>query len=114
MTLIKSILKETNLYYQNLEKELLERISRLPKGTIKKRKINGRIYYYLQYRQQDKIKHKYLGKEYPENTLKQLVERKILKERLFEEMDRVKKELKMLDKINKQEQKNIQKTINLK
>ena len=99
MTLIKSFLRETSLYYQNLEKELLERISCLPRGTIKKRKINGRIYYYLQYRQNNKVKHKYLGKDYPESTLKLLLERKLLKGRLKEEMSKVKVELELLRRL---------------
>ena len=55
------------------------KIYSLPKGSIKKRRIHGNSYYYVQYRNKNKIVQKYLGRELPEELAKRLKERKILK-----------------------------------
>ncbi len=46
---------------------------------IKEKTINGKKYYYLQYRAGKKIMQKYLGKNKPENLIKQIKERNALK-----------------------------------
>ncbi len=92
MKVLKGILNESKEYYQNLEKEIKNRILQSPKGSIKKRNINGNIYFYLQVRHKDKIKHKYLGKFPPEKLYKQIEERK----KLYKELKQVKEALKIL------------------
>ena len=67
MNVLKGILKESQEYYQRLQKEIKKKIEQLPKGSVKKRNINGKLYYYLQYRENSKIKHKYLGKIYEDD-----------------------------------------------
>lgn len=39
------------------------RLAELPKGSIHGKKINGGVYYYLCYREKDKIKSEYLGSD---------------------------------------------------
>jgi len=51
--------KERNL---EMQKTYLQEIDSLPKGTVTIKNISGNDYYYLKYRQNEKIKTDYLGK----------------------------------------------------
>jgi hypothetical protein len=82
MKVLKGILKESREYYKQTEAEIVRRLSRLPKGGIKRRKINKRIYYYLQYRKGSKVVHKYLGKKKPVDLARKLKERSNLEKEL--------------------------------
>lgn len=62
MDLIRSVLQEelessleARDYYQ-------EEISKLPKGSLSRKKIDKRVYYYLAYREGSKVKTDYIGK----------------------------------------------------
>ncbi len=98
MKVLKGILNESKQYYENLGKEIKNRLSKLPKGNIKKRNINGKVYFYMQERQNSKIIHKYLGKSYPEKIAKEIDEREKLKKELKKELKKVREALKMLNK----------------
>jgi hypothetical protein len=78
MKVLKNILKESKEYYLGLKKMIERKIKSLPKGSVKERKICGRKYYYLQYREGKKVINKYLGKDKPESLIKQIKERKAL------------------------------------
>ena len=54
MKILKGILDESKEYYEKEQKDLCKELSKLPKGSIKKRKIGKKIYYYLQYREEIK------------------------------------------------------------
>jgi len=82
MKVLKGILSESKTYYLDTKKRIELKLKSLPKGIVKRRKIGGRIYYYLQYREGIKIVHKYIGKAKPEIMLKQIKERKSLKAEL--------------------------------
>ena len=71
-------IKILNELKDKIEKELED----LSKGSIKERKISGGRYYYLQQRFGKKIVHKYLGKKKPEDLVRQIRERGILKGQL--------------------------------
>lgn len=62
MSVLDSILKEEydriNRIIYNIKEELKE----LPKGYISEKKIKGHIYYYLQYRENKKMKTIYIKK----------------------------------------------------
>jgi len=92
---LKGILKESKEHYLKVNVELKKEFSKLPKGSIKKRKIGGHFYYYLQYREKDKILHKYLGKNEPEDIINKIKRRNVLKN----ELKKVKEALKLLSKI---------------
>jgi hypothetical protein len=62
MNVLKGILKESLVYYQRLERELVRRLSKLPKGSVKRRLIKGRGYYYVQRREGSKYDISTLGK----------------------------------------------------
>ena len=92
MKVLKGILKESREYYKQMEAEILRRLSNLPKGSIKRRKINQRVYYYLQYRKGAKVVHKYLGKKKPVDLAGKLKERSDLEK----ELKKVKRSLALL------------------
>jgi len=80
---IKEVIQKYNKYYSEIKKQIREELKKLPhKGNVKKRKISGHYYYYWQFREKDKIKHKYIGKEEPNDLIKQVKRRQILKKKL--------------------------------
>ena len=95
MKVLKGVLSESWDYYQNLKAQIEARIKSLPKGSVKKRVLNGKSYYYLQYREGPKVVQKYAGKARPEKLEKQILERRSLRNRLRE----VIKSLKLLSKV---------------
>lgn len=76
MKVLKSIIRESERYYQDIRKKLERQILALPKGGVKMRRIAGRPYYYHQYRDGDKVIHKYLGKERPDELIQMIKKRK--------------------------------------
>lgn len=79
MKVLQGILSESKEYYLDAKKKIEEKLSNLPKGNVKERKIAGKKYYYLQYRMGKRVLHKYLGKDKPEDIINQIKERKALR-----------------------------------
>lgn len=94
MKVLSGILKESKDYYLGLERDIQKRLSRLPRGSIKKRKIGKGVYYYLQERRGEKVVHKYLGKSKPKKLIEKVEERKVL----LKELKKVQKALKLLQR----------------
>jgi len=84
MSILKNVLDENASYYQKERREIISRLACLPKGTIKSKMISGHRYFYLQYRKENKVIQKYLGKTVPEKIRKELKERKQLEKELKE------------------------------
>ncbi len=82
MKVLRGILKDSLAYYQRLERDLIRRLGKLPKGSVKRRQIRGRAYYYLQRREGSKVLHRYLGRKKPEELIKAVEERRQLHEEL--------------------------------
>ena len=61
---------------------LEERIEKLPKGYISKKNINGKAQHYLQWKENGKVKSKYIRDEELEELKNQIAERKKLQSRL--------------------------------
>lgn len=94
MKVLGGILKESKDYYLGLERDIRKRLARLPKGSIKRRKIGGGVYYYLQERKGAKVVHKYLGKSKPKKLVEEIEESKAL----LKELKKVQKALKLLQR----------------
>jgi len=94
---LKGVLKESRDYYRQIESEINGRLRRLPKGSIKRRRINRNFYYYLQSRKGPKVVHKYLGKQDPKELQKQLKERR----QLENELKKIHESLHLLNKMKK-------------
>jgi len=82
MDVLKNILSESKDYYDDIHEKIEKRLSQLPAGSIKERKISGKKYYYLQKRVGKKVMHNYLGKKKPESMINQIKERNRLKKEL--------------------------------
>src|SRR2546428_94911 len=95
MRVLKGVLSESWEYYQNLKSRIEKRLGALPQGSVKKRELSGRIYYYLQYRHGPKVVQKYMGKERPLKLEKMILERRALRQQLRE----VGQSLKLLSKV---------------
>lgn len=72
----------TDIY--ELIRLLEERINELPAGYISKKNINGKIRYYLQWREDGRMKSKYIRENELEELQQQIEERKRLQSRLKE------------------------------
>jgi len=92
MSVLKGILSESQEYYLNIKDKISRKLSVLPKGSVKERNIAGKKYYYLQQRVSNKIVHKYLGKEKPEELIKRIHLRKSMQN----ELKKIEEALKML------------------
>ena len=82
MRVLKEILKDSLSYYLRLERDLRRRLARLPQGSVKRRRIKGHVYYYLQSRHGEKVVHRYLGRQKPVEWLNGIQERRQLEEEL--------------------------------
>jgi len=82
MKVLKGILGESKKYYLDTKKKIIAKIANLPKGSVKERVFNGRKYYYLQERKGEKVVQKYLGKSKPEDLIKKIEERRLLRREL--------------------------------
>ena len=82
MRVLKGILKDSLGYYERLERNLKCRLAKLSSGSIKRRRIKGHRYYYLQRRNGRRVVHQYLGRHKPIALLKAIRERRQLKQEL--------------------------------
>ena len=78
MKVLQGILSESKEYYLQAGEKIRKKLANLPKGSVKKRLIAGKRYYYFQQRVGKKVVHKYLGKRRPEEVISQIKERKAL------------------------------------
>lgn len=78
MKVLQGILSESKEYYLQAREKIKKKIANLPKGSVKKRMIAGKKYYYLQQRVGNRVVHKYLGKGRPEEVASKIKERKAL------------------------------------
>ena len=97
MMVLKGVLKESREYYQQIASKIKGLLRRLPKGSIKRRRINRQFYYYLQSRKGPKVVHKYLGKQDPKELQKQLKER----HQLENELKKIYESLHLLNRMRK-------------
>jgi hypothetical protein len=79
-------------FYREQERLVSARLTVLPKGQIKSKKIGRNVYYYLHYRKGREFKSDYLGKKVPPE-LRELLEERT---RLESELRRVRKGLRLL------------------
>lgn len=99
-------MKEANILTALIEKEekrnkhmimqYLNELDTLPKGTLKSKNINGKVYYYLVFRNGNKIVSKYVGKDEMQiiSIKEQLLRRKQIKEilkKLLKEKEQIQK-----------------------
>lgn len=79
---LRNVISENLEFYLQREKEVISLLASLPKGRIKRKKINSEEYFYLQYRKGGKVFDEYIGKKIPEKLLNDLNKRKALEKEL--------------------------------
>ena len=62
MSIISTLLTKEKNRNESMIIEYTREIELLPKGTIKEKKVKDKVYYYLLFREGDKVITKYLGK----------------------------------------------------
>ncbi len=65
-------------------KELVEKLKDYPKGTLRRRMIKGGVYYYLQYREGEHVRSRYIHGDDVENLHIIIEERRALEQRIKE------------------------------
>jgi len=89
---LRKLLKQQHSLYNTSQLKLEKEIATLIKGTVVKRHLNGKIYFYLCYRQGKSVRNKYLSAVRPVKIVKEIEKRR----KLIKELREVKKALKML------------------
>ncbi|TPW21749.1 MAG: hypothetical protein FD126_369 [Elusimicrobia bacterium] len=84
MAILKDILRESLDYYLDLDKRLNSRLEKLPRGSILKRRIGRKDYYYLKLREGKRVVSRYLGRERPAELEKSLAERRLIRSQIKE------------------------------
>ncbi len=97
MTILKGILKESLGYYRDLDRRLRARLRDLPRGSVPKRRIGSKDYYYLISRNGSRVISRYLGKERPVQVEKDIQERRLLKLQVKE----VQENLRVLERLER-------------
>ncbi len=63
MSVLAALLSKEENRNENMIAEYSRELETLPKGSIKPKKVNNKIYYYLTFRNGDKVITKYIGKD---------------------------------------------------
>jgi len=79
-----------------LKQNYEDQLSSLPKGTIRKKERNGRIYFYLAYRADGKVVSKYIGND--ESALDDLRERLERRKNIEALLKSIKSELRLMSR----------------
>ena len=98
MSIISTLLNKEKNRNESMIIEYTRQLNILPKGTIKAKKVKDKIYYYLLFREGDKILTKYLGKNEDSLILikEQLARREQL-ERMLKKLKQEKIQIKKLE-----------------
>ncbi len=92
---IKGILREELENSLKMKADYEKELSKLPVGSLARRKIKGQHYYYLIYRDNGKVKSVYKGKV-PENILQKYSEAKQYRAKYRHLLSRLKKEIRFI------------------
>ena len=95
MGVIKGVLREELGNSLRMQKDYEREIKKLPKGSLVKKCVKGRDYYYLIMREEGKVKFVYKGKV-SEEEIKRFSEIKALRARYRNLLSRAKKQVKFL------------------
>ncbi len=94
--LIDTVIEQAKIHNMELLREYERKLQNYPRGSIVIREMNGRKYCYFRYRDGKKIITKYAGTEGKLEELKQLV---VEREKINEEIKRIKAEMERIERI---------------
>jgi len=93
---IKGVLKEELNNSISMKKRYEEELSKLPPGSLIKKKIKGHDYYYIVLRENGDVKFKYQGKNVSKELIKEYERAKDLRKKYRNALSQVKKQIKFL------------------
>ena len=76
MSVLEEVLEEEYQRSKRLSQALEAELAELPRGSVRERKINNRIYYYLQYREGKQVKSDYVPREKVDEVRRLVARRK--------------------------------------
>lgn len=95
MSILSGIMREEYDRLNRIIAKVEQEINELPKGYISEKNIHGKKYYYLQYREGDKVRSVYLKKGEVE-THRDLIDRR---NELMEKLKELKEDCKKLERV---------------
>ncbi|MFC1699930.1 hypothetical protein ACFL1I_08285 [Candidatus Omnitrophota bacterium] len=99
MGVIKGVLREELENSIRLIKDYQQALKKHPGGSLIRKKIKGRKYYYLAYREGNKVKFIYKGKKISKEDLEQLQKSKQLRLKYKKLIQKLNKRIKYLRKV---------------
>lgn len=99
-SIVKGVLREELDRSLSLKERYEKKLDEYPKGYLLERKMRGKVYYYLSYREGNRIRQKYLGSLSSEEVKKyknRIKDKKALRQQLAE----VKANIKYLERLLK-------------
>lgn len=98
MTLLSMLINKEKVRNENMIFNYLKELKKLPKGSVKTKKIGNRNYFYLAYRDGNKVVNKYLGKnENAIEIIKDQLERRKQIEKLLKDLMKEKEQIKRIE-----------------
>lgn len=98
MSIVGTLINKESVRNQKMISEYEEKLTNLPKGTIKNKVVGDKNYYYLCYRDGKKVVSKYIGKD--EDSLKQIenqIEERKHIELMLKQLKKEQQELKRME-----------------
>lgn len=98
MSIVETLISKESIRNQKMISEYEDKLTSLPKGTIKDKKVGDKNYYYLCYRDGEKVISKYIGKDECslEQVKNQIEERKHI-ESMLRQLKKEQRELKKME-----------------
>lgn len=93
---IKGVLREELGNSRRMKKRFEQELASLPRGSLVKRKIKGREYYYLIYRDKGRFRADYVGPSVPEKKLAAYRQAKELRAKYRNALSKLKKQIRYL------------------
>ena len=97
MSVLAALLLREENRNENMISEYTHELETLPKGSIKPKKVKDKIYYYLTFRDGDKVFTKYIGKD--EQTIIQIREQLARRRQVEEILKKLKEERSQIKKL---------------
>ncbi len=93
MSVVQHILNEELERLEGLARKYQRDINNLPKGSLSKKRRNGKTYIYRAYRENDKVKFDYIGRESSE-AVREAVQQREQRQKYIGDLRRIKKDIK--------------------
>lgn len=97
MAFIYGVLEEEYERLQDKKRDYEEKLKYLPKGALVKKRINGKEYNYLMYRENAKVKTAYIKQDRVDEVRAQLERRK----KIENSLSNIKKDMSIIEKVVK-------------